>query len=285
MKAVDVVVCHAGEPTDWLHEIPATTGIFFYDTGVRQSKHRSEAVIHRRLGRAKSLPHESMAQRFGMGNHPMRSMIQARSQSRFQQADSLVKTAEEGITMRETSDYNLEYVKACAEYLLANGSRNLPARTKKIEVANDHHLRESSPWLQHIISYYDELAEVTVFVHGWPFDHVPDMVERIRSMGRLESWTLIPPTNDPKPIHEAEIRWQVVELLKFLGSDQDPDNTIWTIGTEFAATREVLQGHGKQFWFDLFDLAKTLGPRSAEAMERVYSAVLTRCAMGDLHPL
>lgn len=42
--------------------------------------------------------------------------------------------------------------------------------------------READTYLQHIVQHYDELAEVTVFLQGNPFDHVQNLFEKIGSL-------------------------------------------------------------------------------------------------------
>ncbi|HMP73967.1 MAG TPA: DUF3431 domain-containing protein [Kiritimatiellia bacterium] len=42
--------------------------------------------------------------------------------------------------------------------------------------------REAQTYLHHLVTRYERLAEVTVFVQGKPFDHVPDL------HGRLRNW-------------------------------------------------------------------------------------------------
>lgn len=42
--------------------------------------------------------------------------------------------------------------------------------------------REAHAYLHHIVARYDDLADVTVFVQGKPFDHVPDLHKILRGL-------------------------------------------------------------------------------------------------------
>ncbi len=53
-------------------------------------------------------------------------------------------------------------------------------------IALDNVGYEAHTYLHHIVSRYDSLANVTVFVQGRPFDHVPDLHRRLRRLGSGE---------------------------------------------------------------------------------------------------
>jgi len=287
----ELVICHAGEPMHWLHEIPEHVAISLYDTGARQSKHTFASVVQRKMGRASALPHEN----FGRGfphSHMMRhhSHMQNHGQPAGEQIGLV---AEQAQRLRDESDRMLHYVQAAATMLLSTGVRDMPQRTRVVPVTNDHHLRESAQWLLHIITRFDSLADVTVFTHGWPFDHVGDLVELVRAFSLSEhpallsfGWLLLPFSDGTKKdIVEPPIQWMVENLLLFVGDTSDPQTTDWVIGTEFVARKEVLRAPGVQFWKDLLALGQTLGPRSAEAFERVYAAVLMYCTVALEKPM
>jgi hypothetical protein len=42
--------------------------------------------------------------------------------------------------------------------------------------------READTYLHHLVNRYDELADLTVFVQGHPFDHAPDLHRRLRAL-------------------------------------------------------------------------------------------------------
>eukprot|EP00440_Ansanella_granifera_P010883 gb/GFBE01011804.1/.p1 GENE.gb/GFBE01011804.1/~~gb/GFBE01011804.1/.p1 ORF type:complete len:572 (+),score=114.28 gb/GFBE01011804.1/:1-1716(+) len=58
----------------------------------------------------------------------------------------------------------------------------LPAsRSNLIIVDQENRGREDQAMLTHIISNYDNLPDVTVFLQGWPFGHCPGLVEAVRT--------------------------------------------------------------------------------------------------------
>ena len=42
--------------------------------------------------------------------------------------------------------------------------------------------REAHTYLHHLADHYEDLADLTVFVQGHPFDHAPDLHERLRAL-------------------------------------------------------------------------------------------------------
>lgn len=49
-------------------------------------------------------------------------------------------------------------------------------------IALPNHGREAHTYLHHLVERYDTLADLTVFVQGHPFDHVPDLHARLREL-------------------------------------------------------------------------------------------------------
>ena len=50
----------------------------------------------------------------------------------------------------------------------------------------ENHSRDDFAWLHHLVERYDDLAELTVFTQGRPFDHAPDLHRAIRSFVKEE---------------------------------------------------------------------------------------------------
>jgi hypothetical protein len=46
--------------------------------------------------------------------------------------------------------------------------------------------REAHTYLHHIVRHYDDLADVTVFCQGKPFDHVPDLHKTLRQLDAIQ---------------------------------------------------------------------------------------------------
>lgn len=264
----ELVICYAGEPITWLDEIPDPIAVTLYDTGQRHSKHGAEAMAERRLGYSLN----AWRQPSPMAHHRLPPPWQNSSRLPTMAANAIQSLPE---TLRL-----LTMVKETAGILLEGLPSAKPRRNvKMISATNDHHLRESAHWLRHIIQRFDSLADVTVFSHGWPFDHIADMVEWVRNAHALvPDWTLLPPSNHPRPILEPDILWQVEKILRFLGNPADAAEIVWVSGTQFAASRGVLRAPGLAFWEDLLALSESLGPRSAEALERTYHAILSHAA-------
>lgn len=284
VSLVELVICCAGEPMQWIEEIPPYLdnthfGVIIYDTGVRNSKHGLDALISHKMGISVH-DLENLLQARGVGFSHTPSMMGGRFSQRGPDASKIAKAAAGAVSFREMSDKLMHYAKTAFAVLEDGGlEKKIQRAFKLVKSANDGHMRESAQWQRHIIENFHSLADVTVFSHGWPFDHVPDMVEHVRSAMNCKTWSLLPmfPREAMRDIHEPEIKWQVRKLLDFIGDTRDAQQTNWVIGTEFMATREVLQAPGLEWWQGFNALSQTLGPRSAEALERVYSSVLTMC--------
>ena len=49
-----------------------------------------------------------------------------------------------------------------------------------------NHSRDDFAWLHHLVERYDDLADLTVFAQGHPFDHAPDLHRVIRHYAQGE---------------------------------------------------------------------------------------------------
>ena len=49
-----------------------------------------------------------------------------------------------------------------------------------------NHSRDDFAWLHHLVERYDDLAELTVFAQGHPFDHAPDLHRVVRRYAQKE---------------------------------------------------------------------------------------------------
>ena len=53
-------------------------------------------------------------------------------------------------------------------------------------IALPNHSRDDFAWLHHLVERYDDLADLTVFAQGHPFDHAPDLHRVIRHYAQGE---------------------------------------------------------------------------------------------------
>jgi len=57
----------------------------------------------------------------------------------------------------------------------------LPSPRANLRIVNQENIgREDEVMLNHMIAHYDDLAETTVFLQGWPFAHCPSIVSTVR---------------------------------------------------------------------------------------------------------
>lgn len=82
--------------------------------------------------------------------------------------------------------------------LYTKGRRPLPGA-----IFLPNHGREAHTYLYHVVTNYKKLADLTFFVHGWPFDHSPDFIERLR----LPYWDTTPLTGFYRKGYHDHMKW------------------------------------------------------------------------------
>ena len=147
--------------------------------------------------------------------------------------------------------------------------------------------REAHSYLHHLVTRYDDLADLTVFVQGKPFDHVPDLhtllrkladgsesVAGFRWLGFLIDWDdpdgsrlyqawSKNPEKRPLPGREFHRRvWGV-----------DPgDRWIFYGGAHFGVTADVVRSRERSFYANCLDVSTHLD-EAAHCFERTWDKV------------
>ena len=125
--------------------------------------------------------------------------------------------------------------------------------------------REAHTYLHHIVTNWDNLAEYTIFLQGWPFDHfvklndiqkfidgdVPE--EGISQIGTVR-YIYCDVTGFPdypnKPIGEY--------FKKILKKDP-PDTIFFTIhGAQYIVHKSMIHNKSLDFWKDLLEMSETI---------------------------
>ena len=147
--------------------------------------------------------------------------------------------------------------------------------------------REAHSYLHHLVERYDELADVTVFSQGKPFDHAPDfhrllrgvaaagvgeengfrwlgfMIDREDRDGSLfRNWGRNP---DRRPL-PLEAFWTR------LRGEPPPDEQLFYPGAQFAVTRDRIRTQPRSFYEHARELAGGL-PDAAHCFERCWDRI------------
>jgi hypothetical protein len=146
--------------------------------------------------------------------------------------------------------------------------------------------REAQTYLHHIVSQWDRLADVTVFLQGEPRDHIPNLA---RSMSLIRmgacppfhplcSWFATDDRNGmpnhwrtpPPPI-------PVGEIYEHAFNRAAPMQFTFGAGAQFAVDRSVIRSKPRRWWMMLKGIFENYpeerGP--AHAMERLWPVIFT----------
>lgn len=123
--------------------------------------------------------------------------------------------------------------------------------------------REAHTYLHHIVSNWDNLAEHTIFLQGWPFDHFVkmehiqkaiddkvDQVSQIGTMSYLYCDRFGHPDYPNKPIGEY-----FTKILK----REPPELIYFTLhGAQFIVNKKCIKNKSLDFWKDLLKMSETI---------------------------
>ena len=150
--------------------------------------------------------------------------------------------------------------------------------------------REAQTYLHHVISHFHELADLTVFSQGKPFDHVPELhrilqhmaarrlcvadflwlgfiVDRDDRTGSLlfQSWGKNP---EGRPLL-MDAFWQA------LWQAPAPEHYVFYPGAHFAVTADTIRKQSRSFYEKALAVSETL-PDAAHCFERCWDRVFGR---------
>jgi hypothetical protein len=146
--------------------------------------------------------------------------------------------------------------------------------------------REAHTYLWHIVERYGDLADVTVFCQGRPFDHAYDFHQTLRDLAAIpEVGSFLPlghiiDTDDARGRllftqwsknedgHELKIR----AFHQALFGDDGPDHYTFRLGAQFGVTRQTVQNRSRAFYQRALRLAIDF-PDAAHCFERSWPLV------------
>jgi hypothetical protein len=147
--------------------------------------------------------------------------------------------------------------------------------------------REAHTYLHHLSERFDDLADVTVFVQGHPFDHAPDLHARLRELANGEKkiddfWWLgfVADTDDPcgrrlfvpwskNPAHEE---LNLDEFHRRLFGCPGPPEYRFFVGAQFILSRKTAKRRPVAFYRMASKLASDF-PLAPHCFERCWDRV------------
>ena len=146
--------------------------------------------------------------------------------------------------------------------------------------------REAHTYLHHIVTRYDELADVTVFAQGKPFDHAFDFHKSLRALAAGESvadfrWLgHIIDTDDATGArlfatwskNNGDERLDMNEFHRSLFGTEGPPFYSFVLGAQFAATRDSVRGRPLDFWRRALEVSAQF-PDAAHCFERSWNLI------------
>lgn len=147
--------------------------------------------------------------------------------------------------------------------------------------------REAHTYLYHLSERYESLADLTVFVQGHPFDHAPDLHQRLRSCAEGDGtphdffWFGFLADTDDARGRRLFVPWsknperrelQLDEFHRRLFGAAGPAVYRFFVGAQFAVTRAAAQRRPHLFYGNALDLAVHF-PLAPHCFERCWDRV------------
>ena len=151
-----------------------------------------------------------------------------------------------------------------------------------------NHSRDDFACLHHLVERYDDLAELTVFAQGRPFDHAPDLHRIIRGYAQGEQGTrpdfawlgFLWETDDARG-RPSFVTWSknperrelnLEGFFQTLWGEPAPAKVRYVGGSQFALSKTAAHRRSKPFYQKARDVSRTF-PDAAHAFERTWDRI------------
>ena len=147
--------------------------------------------------------------------------------------------------------------------------------------------REAHTYLHHLVERHDQLADVTVFVQGHPFDHAPDLHDRLRALADGSEgisdfhWLGFLADTDDSRGHRLFVPWSKnperaeLPLEAFhqqIFGEPGPPTYRFFVGAQFAVTRQAAHRRSPDFYRQARGLSADL-PLAPHCFERCWDRI------------
>lgn len=141
--------------------------------------------------------------------------------------------------------------------------------------------REAHTYLTHLITRFDSLADTTIFCQGHPFDHAPDLHDRLVALTERKEipspflwYGFLEDTDDPQgrrlfvpwSKNPERVELSTGSLYELLFGGPSPDLFHFRGGAQFAVAREAVRSRSLEFYERALEacLSDRLTPHSLE---------------------
>jgi len=147
--------------------------------------------------------------------------------------------------------------------------------------------REAHTYLHHLTEHYDEIADLTVFVQGHPFDHAPDLHKILKayadgsdSVSDFHWLGFLADTDDARG-RRLFVPWsknperhelQLEEFHRELFGSPGPEAYRFFVGAQFAVTRAAVRRRPRAFYESAAELAVRF-PLAPHCFERCWDRI------------
>lgn len=164
---------------------------------------------------------------------------------------------------------------------------NLPRRRALEVVATPTVGREERSYLRHIVRRYEDLADITVFAQGKPFDHVPDFHKQLHRIAFRQLavdrflWFGFIIDEDDAAGSLLFQRWRgnpdgaVLPLDRFwrqLWNESAPERVTFYPGAHFAVTADQVRTRPRSFYERAVRISAEL-PHAGHCFERTWDRI------------
>lgn len=148
--------------------------------------------------------------------------------------------------------------------------------------------RDDFAWLHHLVERYDDLADLTVFAQGRPFDHAPDLHRVVRRLVQNEgnfcpdfTWFGFLWETDDARGRPSFVTWSknperrelnLEGFFQALWAEPAPAKVRYVGGSQFALSRAAAHRRPVDFYRRARDLSQTF-PDAAHAFERTWDRI------------
>ena len=147
--------------------------------------------------------------------------------------------------------------------------------------------REAHTYLTHLVARYEDPSPVTLFCQGHPFDHAPDLHERLRALvsgeetvDRFRWYGILEETDDPRG-RRLFVPWsknperhelETGRLYRALFGEESPEWFHFRGGAQFSVIREAVRSRPREFYQRALDLCLSI-TLAAHSYERIWDRV------------
>lgn len=141
--------------------------------------------------------------------------------------------------------------------------------------------REAHTFLHHIVHNYDNLAEETLFLQGYPFDHhieismLQYLIEKKANYDQFRTFAIV--SVQPLFIETANVSYNLIfnTLYKDLSP---PPQYIFSSGAQYIVKKEAILRHSKATWSKLLEMSET-DTQFPWSVERIWMYMYSDCLL------